>query len=222
MKKSKRVFGRVEAAFDILYLLTAFLIGTYLLYTGETPVRKLAGIMAVLLGSGDLFHLIPRIAAILTGQEERWARAMGFGKFISSITMTVFYLLLWRIGLLLFGMDIEGKDWDVWNTAVYLLASGRILLCLFPQNGWLEHQPPVRWGIYRNLPFLLLGAVVAVFFAVHGGRVMEVDHMWIAITLSFGFYLPVVLWVHRNPKLGMLMLPKTCTYVWMLVMCLFL
>ncbi len=222
MKKSKRVFGHVEAIFDILYLLTAFLIGAYLLYTGKTPVRKLAGSMAVLLGSGDFFHLIPRIAAILTGQEERWAKAIGFGKLITSITMTVFYLLLWRLGLLLFGLDIEGRDWDIWNTAVYFLAAGRILLCLFPQNGWLERQPPVRWGIYRNLPFLLLGAVVAMFFAVHGGKVMEVDHMWIAISLSFGFYLPVVLWVHRNPKLGMLMLPKTCTYVWMLVMCLFL
>ncbi|HPF18680.1 MAG TPA: hypothetical protein PLY08_03755 [Bacillota bacterium] len=42
--------------------------------------------------------------------------------------------------------------------------------------------------------------------------------MWLAILLSFAFYLPVVLWSNRYPKIGMLMLPKTCTYLWMLVM----
>jgi len=44
------------------------------------------------------------------------------------------------------------------------------------------------------------------------------DLMWLAILLSFAFYLPVVLWSNRYPKIGMLMLPKTCTYLWMLVM----
>ena len=29
--------------------------------------------------------------------------------------------------------------------------------------------------------------------------------MWLAILLSFGFYLPVVLWSNMNPKIGMLM-----------------
>ena len=44
--------------------------------------------------------------------------------------------------------------------------------------------------------------------------------MWLAILLSFAFYLPVVLWSNQNPKVGILMLPKTCAYLWMLAMCL--
>lgn len=42
--------------------------------------------------------------------------------------------------------------------------------------------------------------------------------MWLAILLSFAFYIPVVLWAEVSPMIGMLMLPKTCMYVWMVVM----
>lgn len=42
--------------------------------------------------------------------------------------------------------------------------------------------------------------------------------MWLAITLSYAFYIPVVLWADVHPMIGMLMLPKTCMYVWAVVM----
>jgi len=218
MKPQKRVFGWIEAVFDSLYLLAAFSIGIYLLRSDGSQVRVLAGSMAILLAAGDAFHLVPRIGAILIGQEERLARVLGFGKLLTSVTMTVFYLLLWQIGLLLFA-PTPGSGWTAF---VYVLAALRILLCLFPQNRWADRHPPVRWGIYRNIPFLLLGAAVAVLFAVNTGRVPAVDGMWIAIALSYAFYIPVVLWSNTNPKLGMLMLPKTCAYLWILAMCLFL
>ena len=38
--------------------------------------------------------------------------------------------------------------------------------------------------------------------------------MWLTIVLSFGFYIPVVLWADVTPLIGMLMIPKTCAYVW--------
>ena len=38
--------------------------------------------------------------------------------------------------------------------------------------------------------------------------------MWLTIVLSFGFYIPVVLWADAVPLIGMLMIPKTCAYVW--------
>lgn len=37
--------------------------------------------------------------------------------------------------------------------------------------------------------------------------------MWLTIVLSFGFYIPVVLWADIIPMIGMLMIPKTCAYV---------
>ena len=38
--------------------------------------------------------------------------------------------------------------------------------------------------------------------------------MWLTIVLSFGFYIPVVLLADIYPLVGMLMIPKTCAYVW--------
>jgi len=38
--------------------------------------------------------------------------------------------------------------------------------------------------------------------------------MWLTIVLSFAFYIPVVLWADVSPMIGMLMIPKTCAYVW--------
>lgn len=40
--------------------------------------------------------------------------------------------------------------------------------------------------------------------------------MAIAILISFACYLPVVIWGKKNPKVGMLMIPKTCAYMWMI------
>lgn len=38
--------------------------------------------------------------------------------------------------------------------------------------------------------------------------------MWLTIVLSFGFYILVVLWADAVPLIGMPMIPKTCAYVW--------
>lgn len=213
----KRVFGMFEATFNTIYLTAALIFGlSLLLSAGSNTARLTAGVMALVLACGDAFHLVPRMKVIFTGQEESLRRALGRGKQITSITMTVFYLLLWQTGLLAFGLKSAG----FWGYAVYVLAAVRILLCLLPQNKWLERYPPVRWGIWRNIPFFLLGAVVAVLFFLHRHDVHGLGLMWLAIALSFAFYLPVVLWSNKNPKIGMLMLPKTCAYIWMLVMCL--
>ena len=39
-----------------------------------------------------------------------------------------------------------------------------------------------------------------------------------AIIISFGCYLPVTLFSKTKPKVGLLMIPKTCAYMWIIVM----
>lgn len=213
----KRVFGKVEAVFDLFYLAAGLAIGLWLLRSaGESTARLLAGIMALVLAGGDAFHLIPRVRVILSGREEALRGALGRGKQITSITMTVFYLLLWQIGLLLFAQ----KPAPVWTGLAFLLAAVRIFLCLMPQNRWQDRYPPISWGIWRNIPFFLLGAETAAAFFLAQAGLGGMSSVWLAIVLSFGCYLPVVLWSNRSPGVGMLMLPKTCAYLWILVMCL--
>lgn len=211
----KRVFGTIEAVFDIFYLAAASIFGLMLLFSHSgNSARVPAGVMALILVGGDAFHLAPRIAVIRTGEEERLRRALGRGKQITSITMTLFYVLLWQIGILFFSL----KDMIFWSCSVYILAAVRVVLCLLPQNKWRERYPPVAWGIGRNVPFFLLGMMVAGLYFLQRSADERLRLMWLAIVLSFAFYLPVVLWANKNPKIGMLMLPKTGVYLWMLAM----
>ena len=79
---------------------------------------------------------------------------------------------------------------------------------------------PLSWGIYRNIPFALLGALIIVLFYKSAREQGDRDFkfMWLTIVLSFGFYIPVVLWADVIPVIGMLMIPKTCAYVWTVLM----
>ena len=168
--------------------------------------------MAVTLGCGDAFHLVPRAYALCTTGLENYTAALGIGKFITSITMTVFYILLYYVWRTRY--KIEGKK-EI-TIAVYLMAALRIILCLFPQNAWTSADAPLSWGIYRNIPFAILGLIVIVLFYRSAKEHKDRDFrwMWLTIVLSFGFYIPVVLWADTVPAVGMLMIPKTCAYVW--------
>lgn len=211
----KRVFGWVEIGFDIIYLITAFSIGLFLLITmNDNILRLLSSIMAFILVGGDFFHLLPRIQTILSKDEARFRRALGKGKKITSITMTLFYVLMWHLGLII---KVPSYG-EILTILVYALALIRISLCLLPQNKWDDRYPPLKWGILRNIPFFILGLVVAYLFFINASINSSVSLMWLAILLSFGFYLPVVLYATQYPKIGMLMLPKTSVYIWILWM----
>lgn len=203
----------VETAFDAVYLITVIIMGIYMIRKGKDSGQyRLFGIMAVVLGAGDAFHLVPRAVALCTTGLDNFTVALGSGKFITSLTMTVFYVLLyyvWRIRY-----NIQGKNGV--TVAVYLLSACRIILCLFPQNKWLSTSAPLSWGIYRNIPFALLGLLIIVLFyrSAKEQKDMAFRYMWLTIVLSFGFYIPVVLWADTIPMIGMLMIPKTCAYVW--------
>lgn len=203
----------VETVFDAVYLITVITMGIYMIRKGKDSGQyRLFGIMAVVLGAGDAFHLVPRAVALCTTGLDDFTVALGSGKFITSLTMTVFYVLLyyvWRIRY-----NIQGKNGV--TAAVYLLSACRIILCLFPQNKWLSTSAPLSWGIYRNIPFALLGLLIIILFYKSAKEQKDTAfrYMWLTIVLSFGFYIPVVLWADTIPMIGMLMIPKTCAYVW--------
>lgn len=203
----------VETSFDVVYLISVITIGILMiLKSNGNKEHRLFGIMAVVLGAGDSFHLVPRALALCTTGLENYVVPLGMGKFITSITMTIFYIILyyvWRIRY-----KIQGKK-NI-TIAVYVLSALRIILCLFPQNKWLSASAPLSWGIYRNIPFALLGLLIIILFykSAKKHKDNEFKYMWLTIVLSFSFYIPVVLWADTIPMIGMLMIPKTCAYVW--------
>ncbi len=203
----------VETAFDIVYLVSVVTIGILMvLQCKGNKQYRLFGIMAIVLGAGDAFHLVPRALALCTDNMAGYTKALGIGKLITSITMTAFYVLLyyvWRIRY-----NAQGRVGI--TIAVYALAAARVALCALPQNEWLSANPPLSWGIYRNIPFALLGLLIIFLFFMSAKKQGDKPFrfMWLTIVLSFAFYIPVVLWASEVPLIGMLMIPKTCAYVW--------
>lgn len=203
----------VETLFDAVYLISVITIGILMIRGSKGRSQyRLFGVMAVVLGAGDSFHLVPRALALCTTGLENYTVPLGLGKWITSITMTIFYVILYYVWRQRY--QIKGRNGI--TAAVYILAGLRIVLCMMPQNDWLSASAPLSWGIWRNIPFALLGLLIIVLF-YRSARERN-DHafrwMWLTIVLSFGFYIPVVLWADAVPMVGMLMIPKTCAYVW--------
>ena len=203
----------VETLFDAVYLASVITLGILMIKGSKKNAQfRLFGWMAVVLGAGDSFHLAPRALALCTTGLENYTVPLGLGKWITSVTMTVFYVLLYYVWRQRY--QIRGKAGI--TMAVYALAAARVALCMMPQNQWLSAASPLSWGIYRNIPFALMGLLIIVLFyqsaRQHGDAAFR--WMWLTIVLSFGFYIPVVLWADTIPMIGMLMIPKTCAYVW--------
>lgn len=205
-----------ESAFDIAYLFFDLIAGiVFFALADGRGVFYLYGALALVLGGGDAFHLIPRIRMHLRGRDEKTAARLGFGEAVTSVTMTVFYVLLMYIWKALFP-DISAPA--VLFALIWMSALLRIVLCLFPRNRWLTGGD-ARWSLYRNLPFAVTGILVIILFALSGNAGgLGMWRMCIAIALSFAFYFPVVLFAKKKPMVGALMLPKTLMYVWMLAM----
>ena len=167
----------METGFDAVYLILVLTLGVKMVTWKNAPAQfRMFGVMAIVLGAGDAFHLVPRAVALCTTGLENFVTALGMGKWITSVTMTVFYVLLYYVWRLRYRVQ-GGNGWTV---LVWALAAVRIVLCMMPRR---TNDRAFRW-------------------------------MWLTIVLSFGFYIPVVLWADAASWVGMLMIPKTCAYVW--------
>ena len=200
-----------ESTFDILYLLIVIVSGVLILRRAKNKTEKQMGLAALILGCGDAFHLVPRVLNCFMTAD--FTAALGIGKLVTSITMTVFYVLLYYVWL---GYYQENENRSL-TIGVWALALVRIVLCLFPQNGWLENSSDMTWGIIRNVPFVILGAVICWLYWNNKRKNRTFRLVWLYILLSFLFYIPVAVAAGIVPMLGMLMLPKTICYVLLII-----
>lgn len=204
-----------ESIFSFVYLIFT-LIATviFLINATRNSIFLLFALLSFILGFGDSFHLIPRIIRTINPNTKNLEFYLGLGLFLSSITMTLFYIVLFWIWKIL----IPNYAYiNIFDYIVYISAGLRIILCFFPQNNWFKFEGNRKWGIYRNLPFIVVGIALAYLYCSVGNYLDY--HLWqigIAIIISFLCYIPVILYSKKNPKIGLLMIPKTIAYVWMI------
>lgn len=180
----------MEAIFDAGYLIFDLIAAILFFVVGKgNALFTLYGILTLTLCGGDAFHLVPRIIRAVHGSNERVKRQLGIGLQVSSITMTVFYIILMYVWKYTFPeltapVAVEAI---IWISAII-----RIVVCILPQNNWCTDEGNTN--------------------GYHMTRMIA------AIIISFGCYLPVTLFSKTKPKVGLLMIPKTCAYMWIVAM----
>ena len=214
-----------ESVFCIGYLVFDLIAGIIFLANGSDQLFFLYGIMTLLLGCGDAFHLVPRVIKHIKGESDRVRWWMNFGLAVTSVTMTVFYIVLlyiWRLQNI--SQDSRALTELMVNQRLSSIAAGctgiiwsmaaaRILLCLLPQNDWFGNGNR-KLSVCRNTIFSIIGITEIILFLMMGGTYGIT--MAVCILLSFLFYIPVTLFAKENPKIGMLMIPKTAMYIIMI------
>ena len=212
-----RVPDLMEAVFDTCYLLFDLIAGIlFFVFSHGSPLFLLYGILTWTLCFGDAFHLVPRVLRAVKGSNEKIERQLGIGLQISSITMTVFYILLLYIWKQTF---YEMTAPVMLEILIWVSAAIRIVVCMLPQNNWCGKEGNRKLSVIRNAVFAVTGICVIVLYVMSGNTYgYHMTRMAAAIVLSFGCYLPVTLLSKKMPKIGMLMIPKTCAYIWMIVM----
>ncbi len=196
-----------ESLFDIIYLIFAIAAGSYILRRRKDRIGRIMGSAVLILGGGDAFHLIPRVLNYFANAD--FTAWLGIGKLVTSLTMTVFYVLMYRLWLCVYG---EQENKQV-KATIYAFSIVRIILCLVPQNRWLTNESSVMWGIIRNIPFVCIGVIVICLYYRNRDKENTLRSVWLLVSLSFLFYIPVAVGAGAIPMLGMLMLPKTVCYM---------
>ena len=221
MAQAMQVWG--EISFNLVYLAVVWaLVVAMLRRRPHLPAerQRLAQLFIwafALLAAWDTGHVGFRVLAYALGDLETTFNVfgitvglVGLGVFSTSVTVTLFYalmLMIWR--------QRFDRPYGWLGVLAFCAAIVRLGIMLLPQNEWSRIVSPQPWSSYRNAPLLVQGSVAAILILRDAARNHDRAFKWIGvmILISFAFYIPVILWVEKMPVIGMLMIPKTMTYV---------
>ena len=73
-----------------------------------------------------------------------------------------------------------------------------------------------RWIFNTVMPVFALVLLIVVLFYRSAKEKQDRPFrlLWLVVVVSFACYIPVVLFADTVPAVGRLMIPKTCAYVW--------
>lgn len=171
----------------------------------------------MLLALGDTGHVGFRVVAYATGGLEKTVSLLGqevglvgMGALSTAITVTFFYMLV----LVVWSRRFE-KPFGWFGILLIVTGIGRLVYMGLPVNDWNSVVPTQPYSLYRNLFLVIQGLGVAFLILRDAQAEKDRTFFWIGICilLSYGFYIPVILFVQQVPAIGMLMIPKTLAYV---------
>ena len=158
----------MEAIFDAVYLIFDLVAAVlFFIFSQGNMLFILYGILTLTLCGGDAFHLVPRIIRAVHGSKEKIKRQLGIGLQVSSITMTVFYIILMYIWKFTFP---EFRIPVVIEAVIWISAVVRIVICMFPQNNWCTDEGNMKLSIIRNAVFAVTGIGVICLYAISGNQ----------------------------------------------------
>lgn len=158
--------------------------------------------MTLLLGLGDSFHLVPRIIAnVMDNGFVVNSTSLFIGTRVSSITMSVFYLLFYFY--VKKTKDLKNKGLDL--TMLGLFVARLVTVAM-------SFKSDANMDLISNLPFVIMG-VIDIVLLFKNRNLKAFKRLYIYVFFSFLFYIPVVLFKKAYPSIGMLMMPKTVMYV---------
>ena len=213
----------IEIIFNVTYLIVVWgLVIAMLRRRSYIPVteKRLTNLFIWafgLLALGDTGHVGFRVLAFVLGGLEKTVNIadiqlglVGLGALSTGITITLFYVIM-----LMIWKDRFLKPYGWFGYMLFIIAGIRLLLMIPSQNQWNNVEPPMPWGIYRNIPLIFLGLGVAFLMVRDSLGIRDRTFTWIGglILISYALYIPVILFVRELPEIGMLMIPKTLAYV---------
>ena len=156
----------MEAVFDAAYLIFDLVAASlFFIFSQGNMLFILYGILTLTLCGGDAFHLVPRIIRAVRGSSDKIKRQLGIGLQVSSVTMTVFYIILMYIWQFTFP---ELKIPAVIAAMIWISAVVRIVICMLPQNNWCKDEGNMKLSIIRNAVFAVTGIGVIILYLISG------------------------------------------------------
>jgi len=213
----------IEVSFDTIYLIVVWCL-VFAMFRRRSVVRpenqRVASLVLnafALLALGDTAHVGFRVLAYAMGDMATRVSflgtqfgLLGLGQLTTSITVTLFYVLMLAIWRSRFN-----KEYGPFEHFLLACAVVRLLLIALPANQWDSVVPPQPWATVRNLPLLIQGLGVAYLILRDAQANKDRTFWWIGIMIlvSYACYMAVVLFVQQVSLIGMLMIPKTVAYV---------
>jgi hypothetical protein len=149
------------------------------------------------LAIGDTAHVLTRVL--------NWQ--VGSGDCFTAVMITCFYLFL--AGTII---DYADMKLDITAGCILALVLIRIIMVGLPENEWNTAVHPYPWYEIRN--WLLMGIQAEVIVLIVPYRKQKLMKWIILLTgLSLVCLIPTTFFIREYPMLGMLMIPKSFTYL---------